>query len=95
MGQSPNHKIKIAQTGQLAVGIRALDCKYTFLSFLKKLSALTTGMEGGLGGGGEGYANKMGYIYIYILTLLINIMLMLTDFNHLLLFLFPLFDTLK
>ena len=25
-----NHKIKIAETGQLAVGIRALDCKYTF-----------------------------------------------------------------
>ena len=53
----PNHKIKIA--GQLAVGICALDCKYTFSSFLKKLSALTTGMEGGLED-----ANKMGYIYI-------------------------------
>ena len=27
----PNHKIKIAETGQLAVGIRTLDCKYTFI----------------------------------------------------------------
>ena len=51
---SPNHKITVALTGQLAVGIHTLDCKYTFLSFLKKLAALTTGMEEGLwGGGGE------------------------------------------
>ena len=28
-----NHKIKIAETGQLAVGILALDCKYTFHHF--------------------------------------------------------------
>ena len=76
----PNHKIKIAYTGQLAVGSRALYCKYTFLSFLKKLSALTMGVEGGLGGGG--ICKKMDYVYI--LTLLINIMLM--DFHHLLLF---------
>ena len=74
-----------------------IDCKYTFLSFLKKLSALTTGMEEGLGGGGGGGSMQIKwaiyiyiYIYIYILTLLINIMLtlliniMLTDFHHLL-----------
>ena len=28
-----NHKIKIAETGQLAVGVRNLDCKYTFYHF--------------------------------------------------------------
>ena len=42
---SQTHKIKIAETGQLAVGIRALDCKYIFLSFLKMLTALTTGSK--------------------------------------------------
>ena len=31
-----------------------LGLQIYFLSFLKKLSALTTGMEGGLGGGGGG-----------------------------------------
>ena len=28
-----NQKIKIAETGQVAVGIRPLDCKYTFYHF--------------------------------------------------------------
>ena len=32
-GGKNNHKIKIAETGQLAVGIRLLDCKYTFYHF--------------------------------------------------------------
>ena len=32
-GGKNNHKIKIAETGQLAVGIRPLDCKYTFYHF--------------------------------------------------------------
>ena len=40
------------------MGIRALDCKYNFF-IIKKLIALTTGMEGGLGGGGGGDANKI------------------------------------
>ena len=30
-----NQKIKIAETGQLAVGIRPLDCKYTSYNFRK------------------------------------------------------------
>ena len=30
-----NHKIKIAGTGQLAVGIRPVGCKYTFYHFQK------------------------------------------------------------
>ena len=34
-----NHKIKIAGTGRLAVGIRPLDYKYTFLLFPKMLIA--------------------------------------------------------
>ena len=41
-GGKSNHKIKIAETGQLAVSILPLDCKYTFLSFPKMLTALTT-----------------------------------------------------
>ena len=32
-GGNNSHKIKIAETGQLAVGIRPLDCKYTFYHF--------------------------------------------------------------
>ena len=49
-----NHKIKVAETcsGQLAVGMHPLDCKYTILSFPKMLIALTTCMgreeEGGV-----------------------------------------------
>ena len=46
-----NHKIKVAETGQLAVGIRALD----FLSFLKMLTALTMGRAWK-----GGYGSKMG-----------------------------------
>ena len=48
-GSKINHKIKIADTGQLAVGISPLDCNYTFLSFPKMLTALTIcmGREGG------------------------------------------------
>ena len=42
IGRKNNHKIKIAGTGQLAVGIRPLGCKYTFLSFPKMLTALRT-----------------------------------------------------
>ena len=43
-----NHKIKIAETGQLAVGIRPLDCKYTFYYFWNT-STLTTCRGGGGG----------------------------------------------
>ena len=50
-GGKSNHKIKIAGTGQFAVGILPLECKYTSLSFLKMLTALTTCM-GRKGGGG-------------------------------------------
>ena len=34
-GGKNNHKIEIAETSQLAVGIRPLDCKYTFYHFRK------------------------------------------------------------
>ena len=51
-GCKNNQKIKTAETGQLAVGIRPLDCKHTFLSFPKMLTALTT-CTGRDGGGGE------------------------------------------
>ena len=42
-----NHKIKVAEIGQLAVGIRLLDCKHTFI-ISEILSTLTTckGREG-------------------------------------------------
>ena len=33
IGRKNNHKIKIAGTGQLAVGIGPLGCKYTFYHF--------------------------------------------------------------
>ena len=46
-------------SGQLAVGILPLYCKYTFLSFLKMLNALTTVKIGG-GGGGGGMKEKGG-----------------------------------
>ena len=48
IGRKSNHKIKIAGTGQLAVGIRPLGCKYTFLSFTKMLTALRTCMGQGV-----------------------------------------------
>ena len=53
-GSENNHKIKVAElcSGQLAVGMHLLDCKYTVLSFLKMLITLTTCM--GSVGGGEG-----------------------------------------
>ena len=59
-------------------GHSRLGLQIYLLSFLKKLSTLTTGMKRGLGRGEDANNN------IYILTLLINIMLM--DFHHLLLF---------
>ena len=51
-----NHKVKIAESGQLAVGIHPFDCKYTFLSFLKMLIALTACM------GREEVCEKVGPI---------------------------------
>ena len=49
-----NHKIKVVETfsGQLAVGMHPLDCKYTILSFPKMLITLTTCI--GRGDRGEG-----------------------------------------
>ena len=76
-----NHKIKIAETGRLAVGIRPLDCKYTFI-ISEILTTLTT-----CRGGREGTEVKWAshyYIYFIIYILLINIML--ADFHHLFLF---------
>ena len=58
-GGKNNHKIKIAETGQLAVGIRPLDCKYTFI-ISEILSTLTT-CRGGREGGGWGWVWKGGY----------------------------------
>ena len=51
-----NHKINIA----LTVDIRALDCKYIFLSFLKTMTALTMGGGGGGERGDGGCWSKMG-----------------------------------
>ena len=50
-----NHKIKIAETGQLAVGIRPLDCKYTFYHFRN-----TEHIDYLWGRQGGGYGSKMG-----------------------------------
>ena len=70
-GKKQSQDIKIAGTGQLAVGIRPLDCKYTFLSFPKMLTAVTTrtGREGGGGGEKEG----MGVNGLVIITNIIYI----------------------
>ena len=69
-GGEDNHKIKIAETGQLAVGIRPLNCKYTFI-ISEILSSLTTcrgGREGGGGGEKEGTEVKWAsHYYMYIL----------------------------
>ena len=51
-GSKNSHKIKIAETGQLAVGIRPLDCKYTFNHFRNADCIDYLYGEGG-GGGGE------------------------------------------
>ena len=58
----------------MAVGIRALDCKliYFFIISEKKLSALTTGMEGGLRGGGGDTGIKWA-IYIYTTNIIDNL----------------------
>ena len=65
-GGKSNHKIKIAGTGQLAVSILPLECKYTSLSFLKMLTALTTCMGwGGVGGGGAKKATKVKWASHY------------------------------
>ena len=44
IGRKNNHKIKIAGTGQLAVGIRPLGCKYTIFITSKMLTVLRIGM---------------------------------------------------
>ena len=63
-GGKNNHKIKIAETGQLAVAIRPLDCKIYFLSFPKILSALSTCTERvGVGGEKEGTGVKWASHY--------------------------------
>ena len=53
-------------------GHSSLGLQIYFLSFLKKLRALTAGIEGGLAGvcvcGGGGHVNKMGYICIDIIN---------------------------
>ena len=67
-GGKNSHKIKIAETGQLAVGIRPLDCKYTFI-ISDLLSTLTT-CKGRQGGGvceKEGMGVKWASLYyIYL-----------------------------
>ena len=82
IGRKNNHKIKIAGTDQLAVGIRPLGCKYTFLSFPKTLTALRTCMGQGVK---RRVREKNGLV---IVTYMIYIMLinMFVDFHHLLLF---------
>ena len=59
-GSENNRKIKIAETGQLAVGIRPLDCKYTFI--ISENADRVDYLYGE--GGGEvlkgGYGSKMG-----------------------------------
>ena len=52
-GSKNNHKIKLC-SGQLAVGMDPLDCKYTILSFPEMLMALTTCMGRGEGERGRG-----------------------------------------
>ena len=61
-GGKNNHKIKMAETGQSAVGIRSLDGKYTFLSFPKMLTTLTT-CTGKGGGEKEGTGVKWASHY--------------------------------
>ena len=56
-GGKNNHKIKIAETGQLAVGIRPLDCKYTF--FISEILSTLTTCRGGRGGGGGGVKRRV------------------------------------
>ena len=75
-GSKNNHKVKIAETGQFAVGIRPLDipldCKYTFCIISENTDCIDY-QEGGGGGGGvcekEGtgvkWASHYSYIYIY------------------------------
>ena len=48
IGRKNNHKIKIAGTGQLAVGIRPLGCKYAFI-----ISKNADRIEDLYGAGGE------------------------------------------
>ena len=49
-GGKNNHKIKIAETGQLAVGIRSLDCKHTFYHF-RNTKHIDLPVRGGRGRG--------------------------------------------
>ena len=59
-----NHNIKLC-SGQLAVGMHPLDCKYTILSFPKMLIALTTCMGRGERGSVEKEgARKSGLVII-------------------------------
>ena len=82
-GGKNNHKITIAETGQLAVGIHPLDCKYTFLSFPKMLNALTTCTGSEKEGTGVKWAGH--YLVICIIYILL-IIIMLSDIHNLLLF---------
>ena len=82
IGGEDNHKIKIAETGQLAVSIRPLDCKYTFI-ISEILSPLTT-CRGGREGRDEMEGTEVKWASHYCIFYLINIML--ADFHHLFLF---------
>ena len=69
-GGKNNHKIKIAEAGQLAVGIRPLDCKYTFYHF-QNTEHLGVGDAGGGGGGGEKEGTEVkwaSHYYIYYIN---------------------------
>ena len=60
-GGKKNHKIKIAETGQLAVAIRPLDCEYTIYHF-RNIEHIGGGGGGG-GGGKEGTEVKWASYY--------------------------------
>ena len=79
--QAKNHEIKVA------VGIRPLDCKYTFLSLSQNADAIDY-LYGGGGGGGRPVKRRVreenGLIIIANIIYIMSIN-MLADFHHLLL----------
>ena len=58
-----NHKMKIAGNGQLAVGLRPLDYKYTFLFFPKMLMHFDYCLYGGGGDEKKGTGVKLASYY--------------------------------